>query len=198
MPVILDLDGDGVELTDAKNSWVKFDMDGDGRGDQIGWVGRDDGILVLDRNGNGKIDSFSEISFVQDFQGAGTDFEGLYAYDSDRDGFLTEYDDRFAEFQVWVDRNGNGKSEKHELFTLNELGIVSISLEATGRTPLDLDKHENQLVGQSVFERADGTTGIVGDVALYIRGHDTHVAHEGVEWSGLEFRLPGSFLDLIV
>lgn len=85
----------------------------------------------FDRNHNGRIDDFSEISFVHDFRGAATDLEGLYAYDSDGDGFLTRAGEGFGEFLVWKDTNGNGKSQPHELFTLDELGIVSIALERT-------------------------------------------------------------------
>jgi hypothetical protein len=198
MPVVLDLDGDGIELTAPHRSWARFDMNGDGKLDQIGWVGRDDGILFLDRNGNGVVDSFSEISFVQDFRGAGTDFEGLYAFDSDRDGFLTAYDDRFAEFQIWIDRNGNGRSEKHELFTLGELGIVSIGLEAFGRSPLDPARHENQLLGQSVFQRADGSSGLVGDVALYILDHEAHSVPPSGHSGGSEFRMMSLNAEIIL
>ena len=167
MPVVLDLDGDGIELIALSDSHVRFDVDCDRAPDRVGWVSGDDGILALDRNGNGRIDDFSEISFRADFRGAGSDLEGLYAYDSDGDGFLTAADYRFDEFLVWRDLNANGHSEKKELFTLAELGIVAIDLERRNVKPLDRDADANQIVATSSFRTADGALHLVGDVALF-------------------------------
>ena len=167
MPVVLDLDGDGIELIEIARSQARFDINGDGTRERIGWVGADDGLLALDRNGNGRIDDFSEISFLQDFLGAGSDLEGLFAHDSNHDGFLTSADDRFSEFLVWRDANGNGHSEKKELFTLDELGIASISLERRNINPLDAEADRNQVLATSSFETVDGRSFQVGDVALF-------------------------------
>jgi hypothetical protein len=135
--------------------------------ERVGWVGGDDGILALDRNGNGRIDDFSEISFRADFLGAGTDLEGLYAYDTDHDGFLTAADARFSEFVVWRDVNANGHSERREMFSLEDLGIVSISRERSDVAPLDRNAGANQVVATSSFTTADGALHRLGDVALF-------------------------------
>ncbi len=60
-PLILDLDGDGIETTTVENG-VYFDHAVDGFKELSAWVGEDDGILVLDKNNNGSIDDGSEIS----------------------------------------------------------------------------------------------------------------------------------------
>ncbi|MDR1349322.1 MAG: hypothetical protein LBJ59_00820 [Zoogloeaceae bacterium] len=54
-PLVLDLDGDGVE-TLGLAAGAHFDHDGNGFAELTGWAGADDGLLVLDRNGNGVID----------------------------------------------------------------------------------------------------------------------------------------------
>ncbi|MBR6026745.1 MAG: hypothetical protein IK065_04015, partial [Neisseriaceae bacterium] len=61
-PLVLDLDGDGIELLKA-DGWngVQFDYNGDGIKSSTGWVKADDGLLVWDRNGDGKINNGSEI-----------------------------------------------------------------------------------------------------------------------------------------
>jgi hypothetical protein len=59
-PIMLDLDGDGVE-TVSLNNGTYFDHAADGFAEQTGWVGKDDGLLVRDLNGNGVIDSGREL-----------------------------------------------------------------------------------------------------------------------------------------
>ncbi len=60
-PLVLDLDGDGIELTDPWRSWTYFDIDEDGFAERTGWVSPDDGLLALDGNANGTIDDISEL-----------------------------------------------------------------------------------------------------------------------------------------
>jgi hypothetical protein len=60
-PLILDLDGDGIELSSLVNSTAFFDLDADGFHEHTGWVSADDGILAIDSNGNGVIDGIDEV-----------------------------------------------------------------------------------------------------------------------------------------
>jgi hypothetical protein len=55
-PLVLDLDGDGIETT-AVNSGTNFDHNSNGFAEDTGWVKGDDGLLVLDRNSNGVIET---------------------------------------------------------------------------------------------------------------------------------------------
>ena len=59
-PIILDLDGDGLETVGLASN-VYFDHDGDGVLTKTGWVGKDDALLVWDRNANGRIDTGAEL-----------------------------------------------------------------------------------------------------------------------------------------
>ncbi|SLN76724.1 hypothetical protein [Ruegeria meonggei] len=43
-PLIIDLDGDGIELTPLDGSGVYFDLNVDGFAERTGWVGPDDGL----------------------------------------------------------------------------------------------------------------------------------------------------------
>ena len=63
-PLALDLDGDGVETTTVE-SGVYFDHDDNGFAEKSGWVGKDDGLLVRDINGNGQIDNGTSLERCQ-------------------------------------------------------------------------------------------------------------------------------------
>ncbi|MGF6149008.1 Uncharacterised protein [Kingella potus] len=60
--MVLDLDGDGIE-TVAANGFAGslFDHDNDGIRTAGGWLASDDGFLVWDKNGNGRIDNGTEL-----------------------------------------------------------------------------------------------------------------------------------------
>ena len=61
-PLVLDLDGDGIETVGITGSNpILFDHDADGTRTGTGWIKPDDGFVVLDLNGNGRIDSGREM-----------------------------------------------------------------------------------------------------------------------------------------
>jgi Ca2+-binding RTX toxin-like protein len=165
-PIVLDLDGDGIELTSPQVAPVQFDMDADGDPELTGWVGADDAFLALDRNGDGAITNGSEISFIDDLPGAVSDLDGLSAFDTDADGFFDSDDQRYGEFRVWQDTNHDGVSQAEELRTLGEHGITAISLTRDLSGGTTDGASGNRITATSDFVRADGTTGVLGDVLL--------------------------------
>lgn len=59
-PLIFDLNGDGI-TTSALNQEIYFDHDSNRFAKSTSWVSQEDGLLVLDRNGNGLIDNGGEL-----------------------------------------------------------------------------------------------------------------------------------------
>jgi RHS repeat-associated protein len=126
-PLVLDLDGDGIELVSIEDSTVQFDLNADGFTDQTGWVKGDDGLLALDENQNGRIDDIREL-----FGDATTDgFIELKTLDSNNDNLINARDAKFAELRIWQDFNQNGITDPGELNPLAQLNISSISLTTT-------------------------------------------------------------------
>ena len=61
-PLVIDVDGDGIELSGKDGPGaVYWDLDQDGFREASGWIAGGDGLLALDRNGNGAIDAQGEL-----------------------------------------------------------------------------------------------------------------------------------------
>jgi hypothetical protein len=123
-PLILDLDGDGVEVSALEGSTVFFDYDGDGVAERTGWASQDDGFLAIDVNNNGAVDGIHELfgSPTQD------GFAVLETFDHNSDGVIDADDAVFASLRVWRDLDQDGVSDAGELQTLTEAGITEIAL----------------------------------------------------------------------
>jgi hypothetical protein len=159
-PLIIDLDGNGVNLV----SGVAFDFDGDGADEVGGWASAGDGFLALDRNGDGLIAGSSEISFIGDLPGAASDLEGLRAFDSNKDGLLSAADKDFIQFRLWQDANTNGVSDAGELRTLGEAGILSIGLDRSG---VPSSWEGGDILGYASVTFSDGSTTVAADTMLH-------------------------------
>ncbi len=164
-PLILDLDGSNVKLTNPHVSPVHFDMNNDGEKVQTGWSSTDEGIVVLDLDGNGKIDNVSEL--MSEYFGAeqgsrdspskktfDNAFDALRSLDSNKDLKFDNQDERWGDVRVWVDANHDGQSRVEstgtsELHSLDELSISQIDLNYT--RPLADARNGNDIVGVSGF-----------------------------------------------
>ena len=125
-PIALDLGGDGIE-TLSVDEGVEFDLLNSGVKVQTGWISGEDALLAVDSNGNGEIDSRSEL-----FGGTiGDGFGKLASYDSNDDGFVDASDANFGELKVWQDANEDGITDEGELVALEAKGITSLTTEYT-------------------------------------------------------------------
>lgn len=138
-PILIDVAGDGIQLTDDYHG-VFFDMGADGHREPIAWTaaGSDDAWLCLDRNGNGTIDSSKEMfgNFTDQPHATTTrnGFEALAEFDradqgGNEDGVIDKHDAIFDSLWLWQDTNHNGISEVSELHTLRDLGLKKIELD---------------------------------------------------------------------
>ena len=166
-PLTLDLDGDGIE-TVSHNGYkgTLFDHDGDGIRTASGWVASDDGLLVVDRNGDGIINDgkelFGDSSVLKDGTKAAHGYAALAEYDSNGDGVVDAKDADFGKLRVWRDLNQDGVSQKEELFTLEEVGVQSLNV-AYQDTNQNLG-NGNRLAHEGSYTGKDGNVRKMGDL----------------------------------
>lgn len=122
-PLVFDLDGNGVSLMSV-NECTMFDIDNDGSTNMTGWVDPNDGLLVLDDNGNGIVDDQSEL-FGNRNRAA---YEDLAQYDENDDGIINADDSIWGSLQLWVDANSDGQTNEGELKTLGQMGFKEINV----------------------------------------------------------------------
>ncbi|WP_206513403.1 beta strand repeat-containing protein [Rhizobium phaseoli] len=160
-PVVLDLDGNGIKLTQQTSSITYFDMAGDGKQHLTAWAAAGDGVLAIDANGDGKIDQKSEIDFTAWDTTATTDMQALRdVFDTNHNGKLDAGDSRFADFKVVVTQADGTQ----QLKSLADLGITSIDLISNNQTTEQPDG--SKISGTAAFSRANGSTGTAADVSL--------------------------------
>ncbi|HEU4459752.1 MAG TPA: calcium-binding protein [Methylibium sp.] len=176
-PLVLDLDGDGLEITPLGHG-VVFDANGDGIKNGTAWIGGDDGLLVWDRNGNGSIDSgvelFGDETILADGLKAPHGFAALSDIDRGsvvngaavgaRDGVFDARDAEYTSLRIWRDVNQDGISQATELTNLAEAGVQSIGLSSQ---PFPNATYQDAILARNgSFTRTSGSPGQAGSFIL--------------------------------
>jgi len=162
-PLVISLDGKMPNL--SSNKFV-FDIDSDGKSDQISLLQRGTGFLALDKNNNGKIDDGSELFGTK----SGDGFADLSKYDDDNNGWIDANDKIFDKLRIWVKTD-----TKDELLGLGEVGIGAVFLGNT-ETPFSIKSNSNELLGEMrksgmvLFE--GGRAGIISHIDMAVETKD--------------------------
>ncbi len=160
-PLVIDLSSGhtGITLTefDAATTTTFFDMGGTGFANQTAWVSGDTGLLAMDLNSNGKIDSVNELFGSSTVDG----FAKLAALDSNGDLKIDHNDADWSSLVVWADTNGDGVTQDGELHTLDSLGIKSIDLAGVAPSTDTIDGNPISHTSTVTFD--DGSTTAIAD-----------------------------------
>lgn len=159
-PLVINYDGPAAQLTDRK---YQFDLDSDGREDQISFLKEGSGFLAMDRNDDGAVNTGKELFGPA----TGNGFAELAQYDQDQNGWIDENDSVFTKLRIWT-KDAKGQDT---LFALGQKGIGAIYLGNIG-AEFGLKDNTNQLLGQArtggVFIRENGTAGMVQQLDLVV------------------------------
>lgn len=183
-PLVIDLDGDGIELTSLDGSAACFDMDNDGFAEQTGWVGADDALLAVDSNGNGKIDDITELFGSENQSG----YAALAEYDLNGDGVVDAQDAGFSSLLLWKDLDGDGRTDDGELFSLADFGIASIPVTPTAT---NTGNNGNTITETGTVAFDDGSTTTSADVDFSIsQVNSVYIKPDGFTYDTEVFNLP--------
>jgi hypothetical protein len=166
-PIIIDLNNDGYNLTNAANG-VRFDLRGDGKTHPWSWTARgsDDAFLALDRNGDGRITSGKELfgnNTEQPVSEEPNGFTALRVFDQNDDGWINEKDVVHQKLLLWVDANHDGVSQRQELQPLKPGKVEGVSLDY--KLSKRSDRHGNQFKFKALA-RISGIERWVWDIFL--------------------------------
>ncbi len=180
-PIIIDLDNDGIQLISLENSSTFFDFDADGYAENTAWVSPEDGILTLDLNQDGTINNITEVFSEYFNDGSPTSgLDALTTLDSNQNGIISATDVQFNQILVWQDINQDGISQPDELKTLAEHDITSINLNGITTETI---QNGNIIKKRSIFNRNDGTSGEISDIAFLVTqtGFKVNQTDTGIE-----------------
>lgn len=157
-PLTVNFNGSAAELTQTK---FAFDLDADGKADQVSIATGGSGFLALDKNGDGVINNGSELFGTS----SGDGFRDLCAYDEDGNGWIDENDSVYNELRIWSkDENGSDK-----LVGLGKAGVGAIYLGSVA-SQYDLRSSTDKISGairrSGVFLKENGGAGTIQHVDL--------------------------------
>ena len=155
-PLVINLDTNAASLSDVS---FYFDLDADGKEEEISALGEGSGFLALDKNGDGKINNGTELFGAK----TGDGFGELARYDQDGNGWIDEGDEVFSQLRVWT-KCGSGDAK---LLSLKEAGVGAIFLGSQGTqfTLADPSGNENAVVRRTgLYLKENGQAGTVQHV----------------------------------
>ena len=159
-PLVINLDDSPAGLSDQK---FYFDLDSDGKKDEISSLRKGSAFLAYDKNGDGVINDGSELFGTK----SGDGFADLAAYDEDGNGWIDEGDDIYSKLSLWTkDDNGNDK-----LISLKEadVGAIYLGSAATNFHLNDSSNNTNGMIRQTgIFLKESGGVGTVQHVDLAV------------------------------
>lgn len=160
-PLVINMDADVASVSDQK---FYFDLDADGKEEQISFAGEGSGFLALDKNSDGTINDGNELFGTR----SGDGFKDLSAYDKDKNGWIDENDEIFNQLKIWTkDEDG-----KDQLVDLKKAGVGALYLGKVS-TEFSLNSQEDNktnavIRSTGMYLKENGEAGTLQHVDLAV------------------------------
>lgn len=160
-PLVINFDGftgTGAQLTASKFS---FDLNADGKKENISFTGPGSGFLSLDINYDGVINDGKELFGPQ----SGNGFAELARYDSDNNGWIDENDFVFNRLRIWTKNNSGSDimaSLKDRDIGAIYLGNISGSFEIKDNA----NRSQGEVKSSGIFLKGNGSAGTIQQIDL--------------------------------
>ncbi len=171
-PLFVDFrkDATDYDILSSQKDGVMFDILGANGGykkSQISWFGKGHfGLLALP-NAKGQVENidqlFGDNTMGPDKKFAENGFLALAKHDSNGDKVIDQYDKVFSKLRLWFDLNRDGKADRNELKTLDEMRLVAIDLDYDHNF-YEKDKYGNEIKFKSVVKFKSGRLRSIFDV----------------------------------
>lgn len=159
-PLVLNVDAPAARLTEQK---FDFDVDSDGKAEQVSMLQPGSGFLALDKNSDGKVNDGSELFGAQ----SGNGFADLAKFDNDGNNWIDQADAIFKKLKIWF-KDAAGQDS---LIDLSHARIGAIFLGAL-QTDFELNDANNNnngdLRSSGVYLKEDGQAGSVQQIDLAV------------------------------
>ncbi|MBV1788524.1 hypothetical protein KQ940_10705 [Marinobacterium sp. D7] len=159
-PLVINFNGSAAELSAEQ---LSFDIDADGELDRINVLSSNSGLLMLDKNGDGKASDGRELFGAL----SGNGFADLATYDEDGNGFIDEGDSVYGQLKIWI----QGAEGADQYASLKEKDVGAIYLGSVS-TPFSLYTEGNDLRGQirssGLYVGENGSVGTVQQIDLVV------------------------------
>jgi hypothetical protein len=159
-PLVVNFSGTAAQLTETKH---QFDLNSDGRKDNMSFVQPGSGFLAVDKNDDGKINNGKELFGPN----TGNGFDELAKYDSDGNQWIDESDPIFKKLKIWT-KDAKGTDS---FFTLADKNVGAIFLGSIS-VQFEYKNAQNDSHGEAkrngVFLKENGMAGTVQQVDLTV------------------------------
>jgi len=159
-PLVINMDVASAKMTETK---FAFDLDVDGKTENISFVAPGSGFVALDINNDGTINDGAELFGTR----TGDGFADLAAYDIDNNSWIDENDPIYEKLRIWT-KNEDGKDV---LFALGQKGIGAIFLGSvvTNYSLKDVNNKLNGEIGKTgIYMNENGSVGTIQHVDIVV------------------------------
>ena len=160
-PLVLNMEGNIGQISDQK---FLFDLDADGKEEEISFTERGSGFLALDKNKDGTINDGSELFGTK----SGDGFKDLATYDEDGNGWIDENDSIFEDLSIWT---LNEEGEKVQISLLKaDVGAIYLGKASTEFSLKNEENHNTNGIirNTGVFLKESGGVGTVQHIDLVL------------------------------